>query len=201
MATAELKRKPRLSKIECYKAANIKKSVVSPQALCRCSWAHTRLLLLVVLGGHVDSTGCLGARKCQGLGSSRRFVRQRYHPFSWPNLDTPHASQLLSCHICPSLWWRGISPPSQMSRLLVMSMEPCAAWRLRRFEKFFAAKDPFDVMCHHPKNKKNKNKKNKKVLVSFSLIKHTRQNQNQNQNQNSCSKGGLTLVIFNFFKS
>jgi len=27
-----------------------------------------------VLGGHVDSTGCLGARKCQGLGSSRRFV-------------------------------------------------------------------------------------------------------------------------------
>ena len=28
-----------------------------------------------------------------------------------------------------------------------MSMEPCAAWRLRRFEKFFAAKDPFDVMC------------------------------------------------------
>ena len=55
MATAELKRKPRLSKIECYKAANIK-SVVSPQALCRCSWVHIRLLLLVVVGGHVDST-------------------------------------------------------------------------------------------------------------------------------------------------
>ena len=27
-----------------------------------------------------------------------------------------------------------------------MSMEPCAAWRLRRFEKFFAAKDPYDVI-------------------------------------------------------
>ena len=39
-----------------------------------------------------------------------------------------------------------LRPPSQMSRLLVMSMEPCAAWRLRRFEKF-AAKDPFDAMC------------------------------------------------------
>jgi hypothetical protein len=43
MATAKLKRKPRLSKIESYKAANIKRSVVSPQVLCRCSWAHTRL--------------------------------------------------------------------------------------------------------------------------------------------------------------
>ena len=73
MATAKVKRNPskktRLSKIESYKAANIK------EVLCRCSWVHTRLLLLVVLGGHVDSTGCLGARKCQGLGSSRRFVR------------------------------------------------------------------------------------------------------------------------------
>ena len=83
-------------------------------------------------------------------------------------------------------------------------MEPCAAWRLRRFEKFFAAKDPFDVMCqcgllkyHDPKTKKNKNKNTRKdwsLLVSFSLIKRTRQN--QNQNQNSCSKEGLTLVIF-----
>jgi hypothetical protein len=48
-------------------------------------------------------------------------------------------------------------------------MEPCAAWRLRRFEKFFAAKNPFDVMCqcgllkyHHPKTKKNKNKNTRK---------------------------------------
>ena len=31
--------------------------------------------LLVVLGGHADSAGCLGARKYQGLRSSRRFVR------------------------------------------------------------------------------------------------------------------------------
>ncbi len=152
MATAKLKGKPRLSKIESYKAANIKEVqflfALSPQVLCRCSWAwaHTRLLLLVVLGGHADSTGCLGARKCQGAGSSRRFVRQRHHPFSWPNLDTPHASQLLSCRICPSLWRWGISPPSQMPRLLVMSMEPCAAWRLRRFEKFFCCERSF--RCH-----------------------------------------------------
>ena len=27
---------------------------------------------------------------------------------SWPNLNTPHASQLLSCRICPSLWRWGI---------------------------------------------------------------------------------------------
>ena len=45
----------------------------------------------------------------------------------------------------------------------MMSMEPCAAQRLRRFEKFFASKVPFDVMCqcgllkyHDPKTKKNK---------------------------------------------
>jgi len=61
-----------------------------------------------------------------------------------------------------------------MSRLLVMSMEPCAAWRLRRFEKFFAAKDPFDVMCqcgllkyHDPKTKKNKNKNTRKDWSLF----------------------------------
>ena len=39
-----------------------------------CCWqllVHVDInLLLVVLGGHIDSTGCLGARKCQGLGSS-----------------------------------------------------------------------------------------------------------------------------------
>ena len=67
----------------------------------------------------------------------------------------------------------------------------------------FASKYPFDVMCqcgllkyHDPKTKKNKNENTRKDkgLVSFSLIKRTRQN--QNQNQNSCSKGGLTLVIF-----
>ena len=53
MATAKLKRKPRLSKFESYRAANIKETrfVVSPQVLCRCSWVHTRLLLFVVLGG------------------------------------------------------------------------------------------------------------------------------------------------------
>jgi hypothetical protein len=86
--------------------------------------------------------------KALGPQESRRFVRQRYHPFSWPNLDTPHASQLLSCRMCPSLWRWGISPPSQqMSRLLVMSMEPCAAWRLRRFERLFAAKDLLSMSC------------------------------------------------------
>jgi len=77
MAIAKLKRKPRLSKIESYKAANIKEVQFR---LKFCVVAHgyipgCRLLLLVVLGGHVDSTGRLGARKCQGLGSSRRFVR------------------------------------------------------------------------------------------------------------------------------
>jgi len=50
-----------------------------PEAMVRakkwCQQVPTlRLLLLVVLGGHADSTGCLGARKCQGLGSSRRSV-------------------------------------------------------------------------------------------------------------------------------
>jgi hypothetical protein len=46
---------------------------------------RTRLLLLLgVLGGHADSTGFLGDRKYQGSGSLRRFVRQRYRPFSWP---------------------------------------------------------------------------------------------------------------------
>jgi len=61
-----------------------------------------------------------------------------------------------------------------MSRLLVMSVEPCAAWRLRRFEKLFAAKDPFDVMCqcglleyHDPKTKKNKNKNTRKDWSLF----------------------------------
>ena len=59
----------------------------------------------------------------------------------------------------------------------MMSMEPCAAWRLRRFEKFFVAKDPFDVMCqcgllkyHDPKTKKNKNKKYKKKGGDWSLF-------------------------------
>ena len=74
---------------------------------------------------------------------------------------------------------------------------------LKSFFAFFAAKDPFDVMCqcgllkyHDPKTKKNKNENTRKDkgLVSFSLIKRTRQN--QNQNQNSRSKGGLTLLIF-----
>ncbi len=45
-----------------------------------------------------------------------------------------------------------------------MSMEPCAAWRLRRFEKFFCCERSFrNVMCqygllkyHDPKTKKNK---------------------------------------------
>jgi hypothetical protein len=41
---------------------------------------------------------------------------------------------------------------------------------------------------------KKNNNKIKKGLVSFSLIKRTRQN--QNQNKKLCSKGGLTLVIF-----
>ena len=58
------------------------------------------------------------------------------------------------------------SIPSQMSRLLVMSMEPCAAWRLRRFEKFFAAKDPFDVMCQCGLLKYHDPTKNKKVKSS-----------------------------------
>jgi len=69
--------------------------------------------------------------------------------------------------------------------------------------------------------KKNKNKNTRKdwsLLVSFSLIKRTRQNQNhvliflfdftirtvdqnQSQNQNSCSKGGLTPVIFPVVRS
>jgi hypothetical protein len=72
MATANLKRKPRLSKFESYKAANSKEVYfASPQVDLKCFV----VLLLVVLGGHVDSTGCLGARNCQGPGSSRRFVR------------------------------------------------------------------------------------------------------------------------------
>ena len=82
MATAKLKRKPRLSKIESYKSSQVilKKCSFASNVLCRFAHRyiyilHTRLLLLVVLGGHVDSTGCLGASKCQGLGSSRRFAR------------------------------------------------------------------------------------------------------------------------------
>ena len=56
-------------------------------------------------------------------------------PRPWVLKKVREVALSLSCRICPSLWRRGISPPSQMSRLLVMSMEPCAAWRLRRFEK------------------------------------------------------------------
>ena len=37
-----------------------------PQVLCRCSWVHTWLLLLVVLGD-ARLAGCLGARKCLAL--------------------------------------------------------------------------------------------------------------------------------------
>ena len=41
-----------------------------------CSQTHTRLLLLVVLGGHVDCTGCLGTTF---LGISRLLLRiQRF---------------------------------------------------------------------------------------------------------------------------
>jgi hypothetical protein len=130
MATAKLKRKPRLSKFESYKAAHTKNvwfrlkfCVVFahryiPGCCCSSFWAD-----MSDVGHDVGSSGCLGSRKCQGPGSSRRFVRQRYHPFSWPNLDTPHASKLLSCRTCllPCGGWGSGSPPSQMSRLQAKS--------------------------------------------------------------------------------
>ena len=78
MATAKLKRKPRLSKIESYKAANIKE-------------VQFRLKFCVVAHGYIPGCCCssywadmstpLGAwvlvnvKERQGLGSSRRFVR------------------------------------------------------------------------------------------------------------------------------
>ena len=46
-------------------------------ALCRCSWAHTRLLLLVVLGGHVDHAWVLV--NAYALGS-QEGSRVRHHP-------------------------------------------------------------------------------------------------------------------------
>ena len=69
---ANLKRKPRLSKFVSYKAAYSKEVQFRLKFCVVLRIAHTthryisegRLLLLVVLGGHVDSTGCLGARKC-----------------------------------------------------------------------------------------------------------------------------------------
>ena len=56
MATANLKRKPRLSKIESYRAASTKEVQFRLNFVSCCSQIHTRLLLLVVLGGHVDCT-------------------------------------------------------------------------------------------------------------------------------------------------
>ena len=54
------------------------------------------------------------------------------------------------------------------------------------------------IMIQKPKRIKMKIQERTKdwSLFTFSLIKRTRQN--QNQNQNSCSKGGLTLVIFSY---
>ena len=70
-----------------------------------------------------------------------------------------------------------------------MSMEPCAAWRLRRFEKFFAAKDPFDVMCqcgllkyHDPKTKKNKIKIQEKTGLFFSHKAYTSKPKSKQKN-------------------
>ena len=65
-----------------------------------------------------------------------------------PGLTSRHAyaSQLLSCRTCPSLWRLGVSRPSQMSRLLVISMEPCAAWRLCRF-KHFPLRKILSMLC------------------------------------------------------
>ena len=52
----------------------------------------------------------------------------------------------------------GQSTVSNVQAAFVMSIvEPCAAWRLRRFEilKIFAAENPFDVMCQwiYPNNR------------------------------------------------
>ena len=54
MATAKLKRKPRLSKFESYKAANIKEVQFRLKFCVVAHGVHTRLLLLVVLGGLSD---------------------------------------------------------------------------------------------------------------------------------------------------
>ena len=51
------------------------KEVCLPQVLCRCSWAHT--CCCSSFWADVDSTGCLGARKCQGLGSSRMISNSK----------------------------------------------------------------------------------------------------------------------------
>ena len=53
MATAELKRKPRLSKIECYKAANIKK----------CSFASSFVSLL--MGTYPAAAARRSGRTCR----------------------------------------------------------------------------------------------------------------------------------------
>ena len=81
---------PRLSKIESYKAANIKEVQFR---LKFCVVAHRYIWLRIShnpdaaavrtvrrsgrtcrLHWPLGATGCLGARKCHSLGSSRRFV-------------------------------------------------------------------------------------------------------------------------------
>ena len=151
---------PRRAAVQAYLIpACVRASAAGLRMLC----SHVR----PACGGTLSRVSAASLRPYL-IPKSRDPQRQRPRP---PPGDSPG---LVLCfpnplRICPSLWRRGISPPSQMSRLLVMSMEPCAAWRLRRFEKFFAAKDPFDVMCqcgllkyHHPKTKKNKNKNTRK---------------------------------------
>ena len=72
----QLKKKtPTLTKSQNSSLANTKRAI-SPQVLSFLPLdTLARLLLLVVLGGHVDSLpGCLGARKCQGT-PLRRFGR------------------------------------------------------------------------------------------------------------------------------
>ena len=63
-------------------------------------------------------------------------------PSIWPNLDTPHASQLLSCRIVLPCGGGGSVSPSKMSEAACDVDEPRVAWRLRRFENLLAAKIP-----------------------------------------------------------
>ena len=55
--------------------------------------------------------------------------------------------------VAPGARWHvarlGISQPSQMRRLLVMSMEPCAVWRLRRFGVCFKLELELAVAIKH----------------------------------------------------
>ena len=73
MATAKLKRKPRLSKIESYKAANTKEVQfrVSPQILCRS--VHSKVNIMNAQNDEQQQPGIYMSKTTQNLRRNYTF--------------------------------------------------------------------------------------------------------------------------------